>query len=246
MRSYPSSICTISRRCKPGPYASRAISQPSPVPSVSAAAAFALPGWCNADQPAMASRLCESKTERTPASLASGFDPDASAMHLDDALDQGQANPCAVALWLQPFEETKDLLMIPWVNPHTVVLHIVDRFFLFLSTANLDPRGRLRPHKLDGVVHEVLQHLQEPGAISHDHGQVRRNMDLHPARSDLPCNQCHGLVRQGAERYLGQWVDHTANPRQLEQFVQETLHGGCSRVNIGDIRLHALNIPPDG
>src|SRR5215475_901753 len=100
MRSYPSSICTISRHCKPEPYASRAISQLSPVPLVSAAEAFALPGWRNADRAAMALRLCESKTERTPASLASGFDPDASAMHLDDTLDQGQANPCPVALWL--------------------------------------------------------------------------------------------------------------------------------------------------
>ena len=121
----------------------------------------------------MALLLCESKTERTPASLTSGFDPDASAMHLDDALDQGQANPCPVALWLQAFEETEDLLVIPWVDSHTVVAHIVDRFFLFLSEANLNARGRLGPHKLDGVVHEVLQHLQEPGAVSHDHGQVR-------------------------------------------------------------------------
>ena len=69
-------------------------------------------------------RLCERKTERTPASLASGFDPDASAMHLDDALDQGQANPCPVPLRLQPFEEAKDLLVVPWINSHTIVLYI--------------------------------------------------------------------------------------------------------------------------
>src|SRR6266571_1686070 len=126
--------------------------------------------------------LYESKTERTAASLASGFDPDASAMHLDDALDQGQANPGPVALRRQPLEETKDLLVIPWVNPHTVVPHIVDRLFLFLSHSDLDPWMRLSPHKFDGVVHEVLQHLQEPGAVAHDHRQVRCNLDLHPAR----------------------------------------------------------------
>src|SRR5215471_14926207 len=128
----------------------------------------------------MALRACESKTELTHASLASGFDPDASAMHLDDALDQSQANPCSVTLRLQPFEEAKDLLVIPWINPHTVIMDIIDRFFLFLSTSNLDSRRRLHPHKLDGVVHEVLQHLQKPGAVSHDHRQVRRNMTCTP------------------------------------------------------------------
>src|SRR5437763_5336455 len=95
-------------------------------------------------------RWCERKIERTPTSLTSGFDPDASAMHFDDALDQGQANACSVAPRIQPFEETKDLLMIPRVNPHTVVPHMVDGFFLCLSAADLDARSRLRPHQLDG------------------------------------------------------------------------------------------------
>src|SRR5215510_4064560 len=89
-------------------------------------------------------------------------------MHFDDALDQGQANPCPVPLQLQPFEEAKDLLVVPWINPHTVILYIVDRFFLFLSTSNLNPWSRLSPHKLDGVIHEVLQDLQEPGAVPYD------------------------------------------------------------------------------
>ena len=52
---------------------------------------------------------------------------------------------------------------------------------------------------------------------------------------DLPSNQCHRFVCQCAEGYLGQRMDHTANPRQLEQFVEETLHGGCSHVDIGNI-----------
>src|SRR5215475_11239751 len=196
MRSSPSSICTISRRCKPVPYASRAISQPSLAPLVSAAEVFVLPGWRSPARRAMTLLLCKSKIERTPASLASGFDPDASAMYFDDALDQGQANPCPVPLRLQPFEEAKDLLVVPWINPHTVVLYIVDRCFLFLSTSNLNPWGRLSPHKLDGIIHEVLQYLQEPRAVSYDDRQVRRNMDLHPAGGDLPSNQCYRFVRQ--------------------------------------------------
>ena len=98
-----------------------------------------LPGWRSAAQLAVTLRLWERKTKRTPASLASGFDPDAAAMHFDDALDQGQTNPCPVALRLQPFEQAEDLLVIPWVNPHTVVPYIVDCFFLCLSQANLNP-----------------------------------------------------------------------------------------------------------
>src|SRR4051812_14407207 len=133
MKSYRSSICTISRRCKPVLYASRAISQPSPAPSASVAAAFGLPGWRSAARSAIVLCWCERKTEHTPASLTSGFDPDASAVHFDDALDQSQANACPVASRIEPFEETKDLLVIPRVNPHTVVPHIVDHVFSCLS-----------------------------------------------------------------------------------------------------------------
>src|SRR5262249_57518976 len=122
------------------------------------AAASVLPGWRSADRRAMALRLGESKTEHTPASLASGFDPDASAMHLDDALDQSQANPCPVTLRLQPFEEAEDLLVIPWINPHTVILDIIDRFFLLLSKPNLAPRLGLSPHTLSAIVHTFLPH----------------------------------------------------------------------------------------
>src|SRR5262244_3554600 len=62
---------------------------------------------------------CEGKTERTPLALARGFDPDASAMHLDDALDQGQTDARALALRLQPLEEAKNLRLILRRNPHT-------------------------------------------------------------------------------------------------------------------------------
>ena len=47
-------------------------------------------------------------------------------MHLDNPLDQGQADACAVAGAIQALEETKDLLVIAWRNPYTIIADITD------------------------------------------------------------------------------------------------------------------------
>src|SRR5215471_20590913 len=57
-------------------------------------------------------RAGEGETEGTAVPLPSRFDPDTPTMHLDNPLDQRQADACAVAGAIQALEETKDLFVI--------------------------------------------------------------------------------------------------------------------------------------
>jgi hypothetical protein len=46
-------------------------------------------------------------------------------MHLDNPLDQGQADAGAVAGAIQALEETKDLLVLAWLDPYAIIAHII-------------------------------------------------------------------------------------------------------------------------
>jgi hypothetical protein len=56
--------------------------------------------------------------------LPGRFDPNTPSMHLDNPLDQGQADAGAVAGAIQALEETKDLLVLAWLDPYAMIAHI--------------------------------------------------------------------------------------------------------------------------
>src|SRR5262249_6167897 len=137
--------------------------------------------------------------------------PDTSTVHLNNPLDQGQADAGAVAGYIQAFEEAKDLLMMAWRNPYAIIAHITDGLLGTPPYAEGNARLGLGTHEFHGVVQQVLQHFEQAWALPHDHGQVRGNVHLHATGGDLPTDQRHGFLREVAEGNLGKRIHHAPN-----------------------------------
>ena len=93
-------------------------------------------------------------------------------MHLDDSFHQRQADSRAIALRVELFEETENTLLVLGIDAHSVVGDTAQRFAVLVPDANVDPRRRLLPHELDGVLQQILEHLSQPMGIAKDGGQV--------------------------------------------------------------------------
>ena len=91
--------------------------------------------------------------------------PNTPSMHLDNPLDQGQADACAVAGAIQALEETKDLLVIAWCNPYAIIADITDGLLGIPPHAEVDTRLRLGTHEFHGIIQQVLQHFEQSWAI---------------------------------------------------------------------------------
>lgn len=110
--------------------------------------------------------------------LALGLDPDAAAMDLDDALDDGEADAGALGTGLQTLEEAEDLLLELGIDADAVVAHVEDPGAGVLPAADLDSGLGLVAHELDRVLHQVMHHLEEPRAIVVDCRQVGGDLHL--------------------------------------------------------------------
>src|SRR5262245_19529607 len=117
------------------------------------------------------------ETEGTAVPLPCRFDPNTPSMHLDNPLDQGQADVCAVAGAIQALEETKDLLAIVWRNPYAIIAHITGGLLGIPPHAAVDARLGPGTHEFHGneSFHDCRKHL-EPNGKSEDsansHGYI--------------------------------------------------------------------------
>lgn len=73
-------------------------------------------------------------------------------MHFNDPLDQRQTNACPFNGRVEAVKQAKNLVVITWINPHTIVAYKTNAFVSLASRANLNLRVGLIAHELDGVV----------------------------------------------------------------------------------------------
>src|SRR6185369_10218746 len=108
------------------------------------------------------------------------LDPDPAAMHLDDSLDDGEADACPLAPGLQFIEEAKYLIVIFRRNADTIVPDKENGFFIFAAQlADLDQRRRLTAHEFGGIIEQVLQHFAETLTISINGRQIGLRVNRH-------------------------------------------------------------------
>ncbi len=88
------------------------------------------------------------------------FHPDAAPVHLDDALDQGQTDARPFRVGAQALEKTENLLMVSGIDADAVVPNEEDRLFLFNPNPDLHQGFGLIAYEFDGVVDQILHHLQ--------------------------------------------------------------------------------------
>ncbi len=82
-------------------------------------------------------------------------------MGVDDPLDQGQADPRALDLFVQAGEEAEDLPVVFRRDAHAVVADVDHGPVRSIPDSDLHPRPELVSHVLDGVLDQILEHLQE-------------------------------------------------------------------------------------
>ena len=93
-------------------------------------------------------------------------------------------------------KRVKNLLVVLGLDADAVVPHVADRPLGVFAYPDLDPRVGLVAHVLGGVLEQVLEHLQEAGAVAEDHRQIGRDVDLDPALEEPALHQHLGIARQ--------------------------------------------------
>ena len=95
-------------------------------------------------------------------------------MALNDALDNGEADACALKVFsaVQSLEDLEEFMAVPWVEPDAIVRDEVNRLALIDATSNLK-RSRTwnLTRKLQPVGNEVDQDLPQHGGVAHCGGK---------------------------------------------------------------------------
>src|SRR5665213_4157442 len=91
----------------------------------------------------------------------------------DDALTNGQANPCSRVLIgvVQAFEQSKDLLLKLRFNANAVVAHGEDQKSVLALSFNMHGGMALRAPVLDRIPDQILEQLAQVSAVNAQSGQ---------------------------------------------------------------------------
>src|SRR5271157_243700 len=179
-------------------------------------------------QIARLSRLFARQRQMEAGALArSALHPDPAAMGLGDLLHNRKAHPgspSTVGTRPEALEDLEDAFMMAGMDAPPVVLHRHVMHVGLFAHIDLDPRLGVRPHVIERVAHEVREDLVEPDSIAQDKRRTLADLELHPlglkARLDLGPQLQQGSARIDdglARRGL-------ADPRELEQIVDQRLH----------------------
>src|SRR5262245_40442910 len=96
--------------------------------------------------------LRQSEAERRTLTRPLRLDPDATAMHFDDSIDQRQPNPGSHRCGIQLLEQPKHFLVILRIDADTIVLNVEHGLAALCAHPKRDMRPWLIAHELGGVV----------------------------------------------------------------------------------------------
>jgi len=113
---------------------------------------------------------CRKREQKCGAFAKIRFNPDVTAMDLNDPLDKSQPDAGAFDAWVKSVEQAKDAFLIFGLDPYPIIADIEDRLAIRVRSigADLDGGPWLVAHELDGIADQVLHHFCDAESVDMD------------------------------------------------------------------------------